>query len=163
MGLIEGMLWVECNTNVKGIILIECCNCNVYIFFFRNVLTNVSKSWPTFSPVSIHPSIHGLLLIQSQVAVAAGSVGYSRLPFPKQRFPASPQGSWGGPRPDEIYYPSNGFWVCPWVSSKLDMPPKGGALVLCPWPFILTKKVLAVHWDETLWVQINTEYRFEMT
>jgi len=41
-----------------------------------------------------------------------------------------PGGSRGVPRPDEIYNPSSGFWVCPGVSSQLDVPGKplrGGA------------------------------------
>ena len=34
-------------------------------------------------------------------------------------FPASPGGSQGVPRPDEIYSPSSELWVCPGVSSQL--------------------------------------------
>lgn len=59
--------------------------------------------------LSIHPSIHFRLLSRGWVTVAAGWAGYSRCPFPQQRFPASP----GGPRrPDEVYNPSSKFWVC---------------------------------------------------
>lgn len=75
-------------------------------------------------------SIHLRLLFMGWVTLAAGSEGYSGSPSPSQHFPAPPGGSGGVPRPDEIYNPSSGFWVCPRVSSQLAVPrkhPKGGA------------------------------------
>lgn len=63
------------------------------------------------------------------MVVAAGLVGFSRCPFPQQRFPALPVGSQVVPMPDEMYNPSSGFWVCPKVSSQLVVlrkPPEGG-------------------------------------
>jgi len=42
----------------------------------------------------------------------------------------------GDPRPDEIYNPSSGFWVCPGVSSQPDLSRKGKGsgriLIRCP-------------------------------
>ena len=95
----------------------------VVVFFLLLLLCLVGAGKPTLK-VHTATSIHRLLLIQGWVVEAAG---YSRPPLPKKCFSASPGGSRGVPRPDEIHRPSE-FWVCPGVSSQLDVtgtPPKG--------------------------------------
>lgn len=80
------------------------------------------------SDLLYYTSIHYLPLIQGRVVEAAGLDGYSRPPFPQQRFPVLPSRSWGVPRPDGIHNPSSELWVYPRVSSQLVMPRSKGAV-----------------------------------
>ena len=91
----------------------------------------VLSQWHMLSFTHIlHPSIHRPPLIRGRVVGAVGQAGFSRPPSPQPHSPAPPGGSRGIPRPEEIYNPSSGFWVCLGVSSQSDVsgkPPKGGA------------------------------------
>lgn len=70
---------------------------------------------------SIHPSIQFLPLIWVQVVGAAVFEDMPRPPSPQTHSSAPPEGSQGDPKPDQRGNLSTVSWLCPEVSSWLDL------------------------------------------
>lgn len=83
----------------------------------NNLTLQHENKWEGYSSSSTHFQP----LIRSQVSVVAGSV---ECPSHQPHSPASPGGSQGVPRVDEIHNLCSMFWVCPVGSSQLDVPGK---------------------------------------
>ena len=83
---------------------------NIWCVLYESVAENTEQRPESCTHETLHPS--------TQFVLIRGWAGrrlreYSRLLIPQQHVPAPPGGSWGVPRPDQVYNPSSRFWVCP--------------------------------------------------